>query len=193
MINTRSTKEVAVIFFFWMMVAVMIIFAVINISGNKVAQNSGQNTMYPEQQGQSQATEIARYQNILKNNPDNLNALVGLGDIYFNSRRYQEAIAIFLKAEKIDPASVHIENDLGLLYLNSNNYDHALEKFQKALQIDPTHIESLYYIGLIHHYKGDNATSLQTFEQVLASNPSPRLAQKVNQEIARIKGQVPLQ
>ncbi len=189
MTNSRSTKEVAVIIFFWMMLAVMVLFAVINMAGNKFSKNSGQSTMYTEK-GQSQESKIAAYQSVLKDNPDSLKALVGLGDLYFDNQRYQEAIDIFLKAEKIDPASVHIENDLGLLYLNTNNYKSAIEKFQKALKIDPTHTDSLYYIGLIHHYKGDNAQALQVFEQVLSSNPSPRLAQRVKQEISKIKGQM---
>ncbi|MCF6186925.1 MAG: tetratricopeptide repeat protein [Desulfobulbaceae bacterium] len=189
MTNSRSTKEVVVISFFWMTTALMIFFALTRTTGSHVAENQdGQNTMYVEQ-GQSLDVEskIVTYQSILQKNPDSIKALVGLGDLYFDNRRYQEAIPIFLKAAEVDSANVHVENDLGLLYLNTGDSDNALTRFQKALAIDPTHIDSLYYIGVIHQHKGEIAKARETFEQVLASNPPPQLAQKVNQELLKIK------
>ncbi len=193
MTNSRSTKEVVVISFFWMTTALMIFFALTRTTGSHVAENQGgQNTMYVEQ-GQSLDVEskIATYQAILQKNPDSIKALVGLGDVYFDNRRYQEAITIFLKAAEVDSANVHVENDLGLLYLNTGDSDNALLRFQKALSIDPTHIDSLYYIGVIHQHKGERAEAVKVFEQVLASNPPPQLARKVNQELAKIKGGPP--
>lgn len=186
MTNSRGTKEVVVISFFWTMLAVMILFAITNMAGGKLSKNNDQ---YVAKTTQSKSIESKAevYQSILKGNPGSLKALIGLADLYFDNRQYHEAIATFLKAEKIDPTSVHIENDLGLLYLNTTNYDIAMEKFQKALEVDPTHTDSLYYIGLIHHYKGDTPQALRVFKQILSSNPSPELAKRVAQEISKLK------
>lgn len=190
MTNSRSTKEVVVISFFWMTTALMIFFALTRTTGSHVAENDGRNTMYTEQgQGLDMESKIATYQAILEKSPDSIKALVGLGDLYFDNRRYQEAIPIFLKAAEVDSANVHVENDLGLLYLNTGDSDNALTRFQKALALDPTHIDSLYYIGVIHQHKGEIAKAREAFEQVLAANPPPQLAQKVNQELTRIKNQ----
>lgn len=189
MTNSRSTKEVVVISFFWMTTALMIFFALTRTTGTHVADgNDGQNTMYVEQ-GQSLDVEskIATYQSILQKNPASIKALIGLGDLYFDGRRYQEAITVFLKAAELDSANVHVENDLGLLYLNTGDSDNAMTRFQKALKIDPSHIDSLYYIGVIYQHKRENAKAAQAFEQVLASNPPPQLAQKVRQELTRLK------
>ncbi len=188
MTNSRSTKEVVVISFFWMITALMIFFALTGRTGSHVAESDGPNTMYTEQgPGLDVESKIATYQAILQKKPDSIKALVGLGDLYFDARRYQEAIAVFLKAAELDSASVHVENDLGLLYLNTGDFDSAMLRFQKAWAIDPTHIDSLYYIGVIYQHKGETARAQQIFEQVLAANPPPQLAQKVNRELAKIK------
>lgn len=190
MTNSRSTKEVVVISFFWMTTALMIFFAITRTTGSHVVENDRRNTMYTEQgQGLDMESKIATYQAILEKKPDSIKALVGLGDLYFDNRRYQEAITIFLKAAEVDSANVHVENDLGLLYLNTGDSDNALTRFQKALAIDPTHIDSLYYIGVIHQHKGETAKAREAFEEVLASNPPPQLAQKINRELIKIKNQ----
>ena len=150
-----------------------------------VAQSTGQ----PSQDSQQQADRTSALEQELSANPDNVNALIELGDIYFDSNRYQEAISIFLKAEKLAPANVHILNDLGILYMSTDDNDSALERFEAVLEIDPNHIHSLYYVGLIHRDNGDTEKALEVFEQVLAANPNPQLADAVGKEVAAIKNQ----
>ncbi len=189
MVDVRSTKEVVVIAFFWMVTAVMVLFALVNISGNKIPESSPQDTAMVSQQSQKMVIEekIATYKSILANNPTSIRALVELGDIYFDSGRYKEAIPIFLKASAVGAATVHVENDLGLLYLNINEYDLAIERFQNALDVDPSHVDSLFYIGVIHQYNGDAEMAEKVFEKILAANPSPQLVQKVNEQLEGIK------
>ncbi len=191
MTNVRTTKEVVVISFFWLIAAVMVLFAVMNIPGNKLSEKSARNTDMVSQQTQMMLIEekIATYKSILATNPTSIRALTELGDVYFDSGRYQEAIDIFLKASEVGPATVHVENDLGLLYLNINEYDLAIERFYKALDVDPSHVDSLFYIGMIHQYKGDLGSAREVFEKILAANPSPQLVEKVNQQLAGIRSQ----
>ncbi len=191
MTNIRTTKEVVIISFFWLIAAVMVLFAVMNIPGNKVPEKSAQSTDMVSQQTQRMLIEekIATYKSILATNPTSIRALTELGDVYFDSGRYQEAIDIFLKASAVGPATVHVENDLGLLYLNINEYDLAIERFYKALDVDPSHVDSLFYIGMIHQYKGDLGSAREVFEKILTANPSPQLVEKVNQQLAGIRSQ----
>ncbi len=191
MVNVRTTKEVVVIVFFGMVTAVMVLFAVINLPGNKIPESSPQDTAILSQQSQQMLIEekIATYKSILVNNPTSIRALTELGDVYFDSGRYQEAIDIFLRASEVGPATVHVENDLGLLYLNINQYDLAIERFQRALDVDPSHVDSLFYIGMIYQYKGDAEMAEKVFEKILAANPSPQLIEKVNEQLSGMKSQ----
>ncbi len=154
---------------------------------NPVSQSTGQ----LPQDTQQQANRILALEQEIAANPENVDAMIELGDIFFDSNRYQEAIATFVKAEGLAPTNVHILNDLGQLYMNTNEYDAAIEKFEAVLNIDPTHSHTLYYIGIVYRLKGDTDKALQTFEQVLSLNPNPELEARVRQEITALKVPAP--
>ena len=161
-------------------------------SPSGTSQNAGtQSTGQPSQNVQQQANRILALEQEVTSNPDNVDAMIELGDIYSDSNRYQEAIATFNKAEQIAPTNIHILNDLGVLHMKTGNYETALAKFDAVLIIDPTHSHSLYYIGLVNRNIGDTDKALQAFEQVLSLNPDPQLADAVRQEIATLKDQPP--
>jgi cytochrome c-type biogenesis protein CcmH/NrfG len=154
------------------------------------SQYSGsQSTGQPSQDSQQRANRILALEQEITANPENVNALIELGDIYLDSNRYENAISIFVKAEQLAPKDFHILNDLGTLYLRTGNFETALEKFEAVLKIDPSHIHSLYYVGLVYRETGETEKALQAFEEVLSLNPDPQLANAVQQEITVLKDQ----
>ncbi len=189
MSNLRSTKENVVITFFWGVVAVMALFAIVNgrgqTGGTGATPGSGMGS--EASQGVDIQAKIATYRGVVQNNPRNLQALVGLGDLYFDNGQHQEALATFLKAAALEKNSVHIENDLGLLYLNGQDYDRAIERFQRALKIDPAHLDSLYSIGLSYQHKGEITQARKVYRQVLAANPPSSIAQKARQQLTMLQ------
>lgn len=182
----RNRKENAVILFFWLMLAVVIVMTTINLTVKEVQKK-------PEvTAGTGQTIDIegriAELRNFLSDNPRNIQAMVALGDLYYEGKQISEAIEVFEEAVKFEPKSVHIQNDLGGLYMQTGAFDLALEKFQKALDIDPNHLNSLFYTGIIYRYsKKDNKKALEIFEGLLAKNPEPEMIRLVKDEISKIK------
>lgn len=185
MANARSTKEVVIICFFWMITAVMVTYALVTNLGDKGSETGGQTAPSYSQQGANAALEekIGTYEGVLKNDPGNIQAMIGLGDLYFDNSSYHKAIEVFLKASEVGEPSVHVENDLGLLYLNVNETDKALLRFQKAFGIDSGHVDSLFYIGMIYQHKGQNDKAKKAYDQVLATKPSAQLVAKVKKQL----------
>ncbi len=132
------------------------------------------------------ADRIAELEQELAVDPDNVKALVELGDIYFDSNRYQQGIVIFTRAEKLAPTDIHILNDLGVLHMHSGNYQTALEKFRAVLDIQPDHSHTLYYLGMVYRKQGKEEMAIQAFEQVLGLNPDQQLAEATRLEIAAL-------
>ena len=141
-------------------------------------------------QGIPQGEKIYSLLQRIEDNPQDIDALIELGDIYFDRNSHQEGIEIFTKAELIDPTNIHVLNDLGLLYMNIGNYDKAVEKFETVLNIDPSQNHSLYHVGLIYSEKGEREKALNAFENVLKLNPTPELAAQVEQAVAALKGEL---
>jgi cytochrome c-type biogenesis protein CcmH/NrfG len=181
-----NTRETVVIYFFWMVFAAMILTAATNMLRLELPQE----TSAPVRRNAPSAeAKIAEYQQILTQSPKNLQALIGLGDIYFDSQRQLEAIEIFTKALAISPSNTHVLHDLGLLNMNTGDLNKALEHFLAALTVDPTHTHSLYYVGVIYRHNGETIKALEAFEQLLTLNPPPDLAQKARQEITTLRAQ----
>ncbi len=184
----RSRKETVVILFFWLIFGGMVVMSMVNLALK--SGESGQGAATGPQEAVSIEERIREVKAYLKENPDSAEALVALGDLYFESNQVDEGIEVFRKAEKIEPGSVHIQNDLGMLYQKKGKYDLAIEKFRTALKLDPSHLNSLFHIGLIYRYNlGDNKKALEAFEELLSKNPEPRVARMAAEEVERIKAE----
>ena len=75
----------------------------------------------------------------LFDSPDNLELLSTLGDLYFESQRYIEAIKVYEKALKIDPKSADSLNDLALSQFYTGNSEAAAVSANKAVEADPNY------------------------------------------------------
>jgi tetratricopeptide (TPR) repeat protein len=74
-------------------------------------------------------------------------AHVNLGIIYFEEKRYADAITIFEDYLKRFPQNVLLHQFLGRVLLADKKYDRAIEQFKKVLAIDPTINKAHYFIG----------------------------------------------
>lgn len=178
-----TRREIVVRGFFWaLLVSVSLLTAYFLATGGpakKVDKDHGQADVQQQ---------IVQYQALLANNPNDLQTLIGLGDLYLNTNNVRDAYQTFLQAMKVDPNNTHVLGDLGSIYQQIGRYDQALDSYQRAYQLDPSHGSSLLNMALIYsRHKGDTAKALELLQQLLASNPAPRLATTAQQEITRIQ------
>ncbi len=61
----------------------------------------------------------------------------GLGNVYGNLGRYEEALAAFEQAIALDPKYAYPHNGLGNVYRNLGRYEEALAAFEQAIALDP--------------------------------------------------------
>jgi tetratricopeptide (TPR) repeat protein len=85
----------------------------------------------------------ANLKSILNSNPKDLNALIQLGNLYYDDGKFQEAVDYYGKALEIDPQNVDVRTDRGTCYWSLHQADAAIGEFQKALQVNPSHAQTL--------------------------------------------------
>ena len=71
------------------------------------------------------------------NHPQNTNAWIQLGHVYFDTKIYDKAIHAYEKALKLNPNNANVLTDLGIMYRRSGQFRKAVEKFDKAVAVDP--------------------------------------------------------
>ena len=111
----------------------------------------------------------------LRDDPDNSEALYGIGSIYLQQNKPGEARATFERVIKLPqryPGTLpNAWNNLGLLSAREGHTDEAIQQFQQALQLDPDHFIALENLGNAFRQakRWDDAKS--TLQHALALNP----------------------
>ena len=124
--------------------------------------------------------------------PRNAAPRVQLGNLYFDSERYDDAARWYTAALEIDPNQVDVSTDLGIAYYYTNQPDRALEQFDRSLQIDPKHSKTLLNIGVVRAFgKQDLEGAAKAWERVLEVAPNSEEAVRAKQGLDGIRSAHP--
>ncbi len=78
-------------------------------------------------------------------NPLDARARYYLGNLLYDKRRHEEAIALWERSSEIDPANATVWRNLGVAYFNiRKDVDRARTSFDKALSLNPTDARILF-------------------------------------------------
>lgn len=125
---------------------------------------------------------------VLAKDPKNLNALISLGNMMMDSSRFSEAVDAYQKALDIDPKNTDVRVDMGTCYKNMGKPDIAVKEYLRALEINPKHMHALKNLGIVYAYDlHDSKEAVKTFEKALATDPNDPDAEKMKQEIQKLK------
>ncbi|NWF54671.1 MAG: tetratricopeptide repeat protein [Syntrophaceae bacterium] len=132
--------------------------------------------------------QISFLQSLVKEDPQNLKALVELGNLYFDMDQYDSAIRFYARALELDPKNADVRTDMGIMYRRKGDPDRAIAEFKKAAQDDPKHVNSRYNTGVVLlHDKGDIKGAIQAWEEFLKVEPSGPRAENIRNQMEKMK------
>lgn len=97
----------------------------------------------------------------------NLYSLVAQADDAFESKRYEKAESLYLKAAAEDPDNAKIYSRLGAIYLEQKNYYDAKDAFFQAAKIEPDLASRYVNLGLALMGLKDYFKAVESFEKAL--------------------------
>ena len=112
------------------------------------------------------------YIEILKIEPNHVNALNNLGELYRVIGKFKNAKDCYEKAIKINPNFASAYNNLGLIYLKNKDKFKAKDLFNKAIEIDPYLANANYNLGIIYKELGDYKKAKSLYNKVIEIIPS---------------------
>ncbi len=143
----------------------------------------------PAQLKQAADQQAAPMLEQLKTQPQNVDLLIGLGNIYYDAKQYPSAIDYYSKALKIRPEDTSVRTDMGTAYWYSGNADSAIAEFKKTLTYDPNKADTLFNLGIVEMQgKKDAPAALSAWQKLLDTNPNYPNKENVLQLMAQAKG-----
>jgi tetratricopeptide (TPR) repeat protein len=133
---------------------------------------------------------------VVENNPKDYNAVVSLGNIYFDiahdkkdNEIYKKARDYYKKALEIKPDDAETQTDLGLTYLMQNPADeaNAVAAFQKSLKIDPKNEKALQNMAQAQIGIGNTPEAERFLGELKAINPNSEILKELAAKITEKK------
>jgi cytochrome c-type biogenesis protein CcmH/NrfG len=138
-----------------------------------ISRKSSIETLPPSIVQQLQAYQDVEqtYLKELQENPNDFDALVGLGDFYFHSKRYQKAVETYKKAVELRPFDFNLKLQLAETYLRLGTEDLAVKELKSILKEDPKNVAALTRLGNYYFDKGQYSEAQKYYEMVLTLEP----------------------
>ncbi len=128
---------------------------------------------------------IATLQQRLQVAPDDVGAMIQLGNSYYDAERYGEAIPWYEKALESVPANTDVRTDLGTSYFYSGNLDKAKEHWFKVLEQDPNKVQTHYNLAVLysHQTPPDTDSAVKEWETVIKIAPNSDQAKSAEKRL----------
>ncbi len=131
------------------------------------------------------------FKDLLAKDPENLDAIVALANVYFDSERPRDAIPLYEKFLAKNPDEASVRTDLGTMYLYAQRTDDAIREYQKVIAAKPDFVNAYYNLGNAFHAKGDKEKALEAYRKAQTLNPPDDLKQELENVVANLEGRAP--
>ena len=133
-------------------------------------------------------TAISIYEQILKEEPGNLDAKAGMGFcLALATPQPMSGIMMLREVVKTDPNHENGQLFLGLLSLQSGQLDKAIERFQKVLVLDSQNNNVLLLLGRTYAENGNPKKAVETFQLLKSQTKDAAMIQEADEWIAKLE------
>jgi tetratricopeptide (TPR) repeat protein len=93
------------------------------------------------------------------------------GIVAIDSRNYQQAIANFNLAIRLNPSLAEAYQGLGIAYSELGDNKKAIQQYDLAIKLDPNLTESYFSRGLSNYKLGNKEQAVEDWQQAIKVNP----------------------
>ncbi len=124
------------------------------------------------------AAGLAELENMLEDNPGDLDAQLRMALIYGEKKEFAKAISQLTEILKAKPAELKVRDYLGYLYEEMKDFPKAMETYRYNIHLDPRFADSHIHLGvLLYRLKQfpEAVTHLNEAVRLLPKQPEPHI------------------
>jgi len=122
-----------------------------------------------------------------KDQGTSLRALTGLGEVYLQREKFEDAQKYFAQALEISPEDAVSAYNVGEVYFSNQKIDEAISYFELAIEIKKDWSKPYLKLGYVYLNKGDFDKSLEYFQKFIEMDPENPQVPNVQNIIATIE------
>jgi tetratricopeptide (TPR) repeat protein len=133
-------------------------------------EHEGEGATPPPGMGQmgGNMAKVKEFMARVEANPDDVEALVGLGNSFLLMRAWDRALEPLEKANAIQPGNVDVLKGIGIAQFNKKDFVKASAAYDEILAAKPDDTLALFNLGVIFKYYFEKPDTARTyFEKVL--------------------------
>lgn len=125
-----------------------------------------------------------------RENPDDVNLAIRLGDAYFELKQFNEAVTYYKKSIELKADSADVYNDLGLSLHYLGNSTEGLRYLDEGIKKNPYHQRVWLTKGFLLAYgMGDIDAAKTAWEKAAALDPESQIGKAASDYLAQINKQ----
>lgn len=109
----------------------------------------------------------SNYSAVVSEDPDNVDAILGLARLDQLAGSTQEAERRFLQALKLAPENAFVQYELGRFYASQSRWQEAVTPLQKAMLNDPLTKQYRHQLAIAQVHAGDVHSAIPNFSQTI--------------------------
>ncbi|HVT91721.1 MAG TPA: tetratricopeptide repeat protein [Bryobacteraceae bacterium] len=140
-----------------------------------------------EKSGAAMEEILDAYRRAAQIDPASAGALVNLGTVYFNARRWREAEEYYRMALEVDNDYALAHFNLANLYDERNQRDRALVHYLAALKAHPNYADAHYNLALLFQASGQTLKAVRHWKMYLKLDPASEWAIIARRELDKLR------
>ena len=137
---------------------------------------------------------LASYRKLFELAPNDLDALRGLGNVYYDLQEHQRAIEYYQRYLVVKPDDPGVTTDLGTMYLYTGQVDQAIDSYQSVLVKQPSFFQAHFNLGIAYQEKGMPEQAAASLQQAKSLTDNTNIQARIDQLLAQFSnGTIPSQ
>ncbi len=128
---------------------------------------------------------LASYRKLFELAPSDLDALRGLGNVYYDLQEYQKAIEYYQRYLTVKPDDPGVTTDLGTMYLYTGQVDQAIASYQSVLAKQPNFFQAHFNLGIAYQEKSMPAQAAASLQQAKSLTDNTNIQARIDQLLAQ--------
>jgi hypothetical protein len=130
---------------------------------------------------------LGKYRATLADDPTNVEANIGIGNLMFDSGKWDKAIEHYTTALEKDPSNADARVDRAIAYHSLGQDEKALAEMKRVTKERPDHKNAWLNIGVVAGSMGDRKLNIEAWERYLKLEPTGPHSDAIRGELEKLK------